>query len=132
VRGTDGASGVAEDALTLLEGRRRGPPAARESASEELGRWWRVIEDGDRRHGAKSGGIEREVHSAIEIEHDIVRVLVLRHDVRWLPAPGGTWAPSQDIAKRSERLHLGMQQLNARRVQLCLVVHWDVTHGGFP
>ena len=83
MRGGDDASRVAEHSLAFLEGRRRRLPSACEPGVEEGARIRPRGVDGDRHHRAQSGRIEREVRLSIaaRFEHDIVSILVLRHDL---------------------------------------------------
>mgnify|MGYP004477858285 CR=1 FL=1 len=50
-----------EDALALLERRWRWAPASGKSRVEQRARIGAFTKDGDRRHGAKSGGVEHQV-----------------------------------------------------------------------
>ena len=81
MRGRDDACRVAEHAGSVLQRGGRGPPASREACLEERAGVGPIYEDGDRRHGAESGRVEREVRLAARLQEDVVRVLVLRDDL---------------------------------------------------
>ena len=71
------ARGVAEDACAVLHFGCGRFPAARQARVEESTSVGPGREDGDRRQGAESGGVECEVRLAGSFEHHVVRVLVL-------------------------------------------------------
>ena len=77
----DGTAGVAEDAVALLQLRGRRPPPASEPSVEKLSRSGDVIPDGDRRDAAESRCVEDERQPVTPADDDVVRVLVLRHDL---------------------------------------------------
>lgn len=94
---------VAEHTLALLQRRRRRPPSAREPRVEEGAGIRPCGEDGDRRHRAQSGRIECEVRptAAARVEHDVVRVLVLRHDLDDRARRSLRAGPGQNIGERT-------------------------------
>jgi hypothetical protein len=58
---------------------------------------WFVIPDGDRRHGAQSGGVEHQIASAIHCHDDVVGILVLGQNL--VNGTGGSWVRPQSRAR---------------------------------
>ena len=64
-----------------------------------------MIPDGDRRQAAQSGGVEHEVEAVGVRHHDVVRVLILNHDLLDHPARVAHEAPAHDVLERLPEAH---------------------------
>lgn len=101
--GRHDARRVTEYTVPRLERRRGRPPASSQTRIEQCPRIRPVPKDGDRRHRAESGRVEREVRSPVTRDDDhIVRVLVLRDDLHHPARRLLRSAPRHHVAQRAE------------------------------
>ena len=95
--------------MAVLQSRWRRLPPTREARFEQHTGVRAHGEDGDRRHGAESGGVERKVGPTRRLEYHIVRVLVLGDDLdnrqRWRMAA----CPAEDVRECLELLDGGFE-----------------------
>lgn len=98
----DRAPGVTEDAIALLESRRRRRPAARETAIEEIARRRLMIPHGDRRDRAHSRRVEHKDEPLAPRHDHIVGVFVLSDDLANGPRRLLCAQPLEDRTQRAE------------------------------
>jgi hypothetical protein len=87
-----------------------------------------MIPDGDRRDGAESGDVEDQVMAAVQREHDVMSVLILRHDLRDLMGRSRTAGPAKDVGQGEERRELGRQLAEELRWDATDRGHWHLAH----
>jgi hypothetical protein len=87
-----------------------------------------MIPHGDRRDGAESCGVEDEVIAAVQREHDVMSVLILRHDLRDLTGRRRAAGPAQDVGQGEKRRELGGQLAEELRWHATDRRHWHFAH----
>lgn len=68
-----------------------------------------MIPHGDRRDGPESRGFEDQVMAGVQREHDVMGVLILRHDLRHLTCRSRAACPAKDVGQSEKRRELGGQ-----------------------
>src|SRR5262249_41031906 len=121
------ASRVSQDAVATFQSARRRLPTAGKTSLEELSIGRLVCPDGDRRHGAQSGGIVNEV-AALEWYQHIMRILVLRENRVDIHARSLRLAPVQRVLEGSLGRHDPFQPRPRRFVEVRVVDERNVTH----
>jgi hypothetical protein len=87
-----------------------------------------MIPHGDRRDRAESGGVEDEVMATVQREHDVMSVLILRHDLRdrsWRSRAAG---PPKDVGQGKKTRELGGQLAEELRWDATDRRHWHLAH----
>ena len=109
VRTRDSAGSIAEHLRATFQLRGGWPPATRQPVLEQLGRAGSMIPHGDRRDRPESRRVKDQEAAAIQREHDIMSVLILRDDLLDLARRRSATGPHKDVCQGEKLRKLGSQ-----------------------
>ena len=120
--GRHDARRVTQYTIPCLESRRRRPPAPSQTRIEQRLGIRALSKDGDRRHRAESGRIEYEVRLAVAGDDDVVRVFVLRDDLRQAARRLLRSAPGHHVCQRAKGFNGSGDDRAFGRIEIRIVV----------